>query len=198
MILRYIAAVNRLIDWLGALASALLIGLVLLMTFNVLARYAFNSSSLGLEELSWHFYSSVFLLGIPYALKHGAHVRVDLLFERFSKRTQLLIDLWGTAIFLIPSCLVIIWAGWHFTAASYQLGIQPSSASEFFSQLVSNGIGERSQDSGGLLNRWIIKGVIPLSFVFLLLAAVSLLLEKCLALKNASFSPHSGAPETKK
>mgnify|MGYP000560190622 FL=1 len=198
MILRYIAAVNRLIDWLGALASALLIGLVLLMTFNVLARYAFNSSSLGLEELSWHFYSSVFLLGIPYALKHGAHVRVDLLFERFSKRTQLLIDLWGTAIFLIPSCLVIIWAGWHFTAASYQLGIQPSSASEFFSQLVSNGIGERSQDSGGLLNRWIIKGVIPLSFVFLLLAAVSLLLEKSLALKSASFSPHSGAPEAKK
>ena len=198
MILRYIAAVNRLIDWLGALASALLIGLVLLMTFNVLARYAFNSSSLGLEELSWHFYSSVFLLGIPYALKHGAHVRVDLLFERFSKRTQLLIDLWGTAIFLIPSCLVIIWAGWHFTAAPYQLGVQPSSASEFFSQLVSNGIGERSQDSGGLLNRWIIKGVIPLSFVFLLLAAVSLLLEKCLALKSASFSSFSGAPEAKK
>lgn len=179
--LYFIAAINRLVEWLGALASALLIALVLLMTFNVLARYAFNNSSLGLEELSWHFYSSVFLLGIPYALKHGAHVRVDLLFEKLTKRNQLLIDLFGTALFLIPSCIVIIWTGWQFTAAAYQLGVQPSNVTEFFSQLVSSGIGEKSQDEGGLLNRWIIKGVIPLAFTFLLLAAISFLLEKWLA-----------------
>lgn len=184
MIFKFITAINRLIDWLGALASGLLILLVLLMTFNVLARYAFNNSSLGLEELTWHFYSSVFLLGIPYALKQGAHVRVDLLFEKLSKRNQIIIDLVGTALFLIPSCLVIIWGGWYFTAAAYELGNQPSSIMEFFNQLVSNGIGERSQDPGGLLNRWIIKGVIPLSFVFLLLAAISLFLQKWLALKN--------------
>ena len=175
--LYFIAAINRLVEWLGALASALLIALVLLMTFNVLARYAFNNSSLGLEELSWHFYSSVFLLGIPYALKHGAHVRVDLLFEKLTKRNQLLIDLFGTALFLIPSCIVIIWTGWQFTAAAYQLGVQPSNVTEFFSQLVSSGIGEKSQDEGGLLNRWIIKGVIPLAFTFLLLAAISFLLD---------------------
>lgn len=182
--LRFIAVVNRLIDWLGALAAGLLILLVLLMSYNVLARYAFNSSSIGLEELSWHFYSCVFLLGIPYALKHNGHVRVDLLFERFSTRNKLIVDLAGTALFLIPTCLVVIWAGWHFTAAAYQLGVQPSSADEFFSQLVSSGIGEKSQDPGGLLNRWIIKAIIPLTFVFLLLAAISQLIEKALALRS--------------
>lgn len=191
MILKFIAVVNRLIDWVGAVASALLILLVLLMAFNVLARYAFNNSSLGLEELTWHFYSSVFLLGIPYALKHGAHVRVDLLFEKLDKRNQIIIDLVGTAVFLIPSCLVIIGGGWYFTAAAYELGNQPDSIMAFFNQLVSSGIGEKSQDPGGLMNRWIIKGVIPLSFVFLLLAAISLFLEKYLALKNFSLSNES-------
>jgi TRAP-type mannitol/chloroaromatic compound transport system permease small subunit len=182
--LRFIAIVDRLIDWLGALAAGMLITLVLLMTYNVLARYAFNSSSIGLEELSWHFYSCTFLFGIPYALKHNAHVRVDLLFEKFSAKNKLIVDLLGTALFLIPFCIVVIWAGWQFTAAAYQLGVQPSSASEFFSQLVSGGIGEKSQDPGGLLNRWIIKAVIPLTFVFLLLAAVSQLLQKALALRS--------------
>lgn len=183
MVSHFIAAINRLIDWLGALASALLIALVLLMAFNVLARYAFNDSSIGLEELTWHFYSCVFLLGIPYALKHGSHVRVDLLFEKFNQRKQLIIDLVGTTLFLIPTCLVIIWSGFQFTAAAYELGVQPSSISDFFSQLVSSGIGEKSQDPGGLLNRWIIKGVIPVSFIFLLLAAISFLLEKWVALR---------------
>lgn len=188
MMSHFIAIVNRLIDWLGAIASALLIGLVLLMAFNVLARYAFNNSSLGLEELTWHFYSCVFLLGIPYALKHGSHVRVDLLFEKFSKRKQLIIDLVGTAVFLIPTCLVIIWSGFQFTAAAYNLGVQPGSVSEFFNQLISSGIGEKSQDPGGLLNRWIIKGVIPLSFIFLLLSGICFLLEKWVALKALSNS----------
>lgn len=181
--LSFIKVINRMINYLGAVAAIMLIGLVVLMTYNVLARYAFSNSSLGLEELSWHFYSCVFLLGIPYALKHSAHVRVDLFFERLSPQKKLLIDLVGTALFLIPSCIVVIWFGFEFTAAAYQLGIQPDSFSDFFKQLVSTGIGEKSQDPGGLLNRWIIKGVIPLSFVFLLLAAISELCEKWLALK---------------
>jgi len=168
--------------WLGNIASLLLILLVLIMAFNVGARYAFSASSIGLEELSWHLYAAIFLLGIPYALKSGSHVRVDLFYERFSPKTQAIIDLVGTLVFLIPTCAVVCWAGWHFTLSAYQLGGQPSSITDFFNQLVTNGIGEKSQDPGGLLNRWIIKGVVPLSFFFLLTAAVAFLLEKIQAL----------------
>lgn len=171
-------------DCLGALASALLILLVLIMAGNLLAGYLFNALSLGLQELSWHIYAAIFLLGIPYALKSGSHVRVDLLFENFTPKTQTIIDFVGTLIFLIPACLIVIWTGFQFTAAAYQLGAQPDSVSTFFQQLVATGIGEKSQDPGGLLNRWIIKGVIPLSFVFLLLAAVSLALQKWQALRS--------------
>lgn len=174
----FIKLVRQLISAMGAIASALLILLVILMCYNVIARYAFSASSIGLEELSWHAYAVIFLLGIPYALQSGSHVRVDLLFEKMSHRNQQRVDLVGTALFLIPTCLVIIYTGWQFTSAAYQLGTQPDSVSQFFTQLLSTGIGERSQDPGGLLNRWIIKAVIPLSFLFLLLAAVASLLEK--------------------
>ncbi len=174
----FISATKRLIGFLGAIASGLLILLVLMMCYNVIARYAFSASSIGLEELTWHAYAAIFLLGIPYALQSGSHVRMDLLFEKMSRRNQQRIDLFGTAFFLIPTCCVVIWAGWNFTLAAYQLGSQPDSIGAFFTQLVGTGIGEKSQDPGGLLNRWIIKGVIPLSFFFLLLSAISTLMEK--------------------
>jgi len=181
----FIELVRRLISAMGAIASALLILLVILMCYNVIARYAFSASSIGLEELGWHTYAVIFLLGIPYALQSGSHVRVDLLFEKMSLRNKLLVDLVGTALFLIPTCLVIIYTGWQFTSAAYHLGTQPDSVSQFFNQLLSTGIGERSQDPGGLLNRWIIKAVIPLSFLFLLLAATASLLEKWMEFRAA-------------
>jgi len=170
--------INRLMDYLGYVASAFLLLLVCCIAYNVISRYAFSASSIGLEELSWHLYASVFLLGIPFALKSGSHVRVDLLYENFNPKTQALIDLVGCTIFLIPTCFIIIWSGWNFTEAAYNLGSQPDSISSFFNQLLTTGIGEKSQDPGGLLNRWIIKAVIPFSFVFLLMASIAFFIER--------------------
>lgn len=168
----------------GSLAACMLVLLVLVISYNVIARYLFSASSLGLEELSWHLYAAIFLLGMPFALQSNAHVRVDLFYDHFTPKTKALIDLVGTVVFLIPTCLIIIWSGWHFTISAYQLGAQPDSVSNFFDQLVSTGIGEKSQDPGGLLNRWVIKGVIPLSFFFLLLSSIVLFFEKIEQFKN--------------
>lgn len=178
MLLRLEKQLNRLMDWLGALSAAMLFGLVLIMAYNVIGRYIFNASSAGLEELSWHLYAAIFLLGIPFALRTDSHVRVDLLYEKFSPRTRALIDLVGCMVFLFPFCLVVIWSGAHFVAAAYSFGPQPTGVSEFFTQLLTTGIGEKSQDPGGLLNRWIIKGVIPLAFIFLLLAGVAFFIRR--------------------
>lgn len=181
---RLINAVHRMTTWLGNIASALLIALVVIMALNILASFAFRTPSIGLDELSWHLYAAIFLLGIPYTLKAGAHVRVDIFYEHFSPKTRALVDVIGTLIFLIPTCVIICWAGWNFTLSAYQLGGQPESVAEFFDKLVSTGIGEKSQDPGGLLNRWIIKGVIPLSFLFLLAAAIAFLFEKIQVLQD--------------
>lgn len=178
MLLRLESTLAKLLLWLGNIAATLLILLVLIIAYNVIGRYAFNRTSIGLEELAWHFYAAIFLLGIPFALQTDSHVRVDLVYEKLSPRTKALIDLIGSAVFLLPFCLVVIWSGWQFTASAYNFGTQPDSLGNFFNQLITTGIGERSQDPGGLLNRWIIKGVIPFAFVFLLLATVAFFIRR--------------------
>jgi len=178
MIKKTIAIIDNIMDATGALASVLLIGLVGVIAYNVVARYAFNASSIGLEELAWHFYSALFLLGIPYALKTASHVRVDLLYERFSLRTKSFIDLLGCIFFLLPLCLVVIYSGWLFTVDAWSYGEKASGLYALLQQIITEGVGERSQDPGGLMNRWFIKGVIPFSFFLLLLATVSHLLRQ--------------------
>lgn len=173
MINKTIKTIDSIMDFTGALASAVLILLVCVIAYNVIGRYAFNASSIGLEELAWHFYSAVFLLGIPYALKTASHVRVDLLFEGFSPKKKAIVDLVGCFVFLFPLCLVVMVSGWNFTAEAWSYGERPSELYALMQQILSEGVGEKSQDPGGLLNRWFIKGVIPLSFLLLLIAGVA-------------------------
>lgn len=172
--------INRLMDGIGIIATLTLILLVLVITFNVANRYYFNIAGIGIgaEELAWHFYSTCFLLGIPYALRTSSHVRVDLIFEKLSDKNQALIDIIGSCIFLIPFCLVVMWGGWNFFVEAWGLGSRPDSIGGILKQIVTTGVGERSQDPGGLLNRWLIKGIIPLSFFLLLLASVSFIIHK--------------------
>ena len=178
--------INRLMDWIGIISATLLILLVLVIGFNVLNRYALKIEGLGVgyEELAWHFYAACFLLGIPYALRTASHVRVDLIFDNLKPKTQAIIDIVGTIIFLVPFCIVVIWSGWSFLMEAWSLGDRSSQFGGLIKQIISTGVGEKSQDPGGLLNRWIIKGVIPLSFFLLLLASVSFFLNKVNVLRD--------------
>lgn len=180
MLIKLERGINRLMDWVGVVAAVLLILLVVVITFNVSNRYILNIGNVGVgaEELAWHFYAACFLLGIPYALRSGSHVRVDLIFENLPLKTRSIIDLVGSLIFLIPLCLVTIWSGWNFTQEAWGLGSRPDELGALIKQIATVGVGEKSQDPGGLLNRWLIKGVIPLSFFLLLLAAISFFIHK--------------------
>ena len=145
-------AIAGFIQGIGWLASGLLIILVALISMNVFMRYALNDVSIGLQELEWHLFASLFLLGISYAWVHDGHVRVDVLYDRFKPKTQLLVNLLGTWLFLIPLALLIVWYGWDYTIYSFKLG-------------------EKSGDPGGLAYRWLIKAMIPLSSLLLVMAA---------------------------
>jgi TRAP-type mannitol/chloroaromatic compound transport system permease small subunit len=141
-------AIGRGISWLTTL-------LVVLICYDVAARYLFNTSSAGLVELEWHIFSFIFLLGAAYALKHDKHVRVDVFYQNFSPKKQAWVNLLGSVLFLIPFCLIIIQASLKFTYNAYA-------------------INEGSADPGGLPARFIVKGAIPVGFFLLLLQAISL------------------------
>jgi TRAP-type mannitol/chloroaromatic compound transport system permease small subunit len=140
----------------GGLAVLSVLGLLCVVFGNVIGRYALSLVSIGLQELEWHLFATAFLFGVPYAMHHDSHVRVDILYERWNDRRKAWVNLLGTLLFVWPFCVLLIFYGFDFAAAAL-------------------GMGEGSGDPGGLPHRWIIKTTIPLSFAFVLLVSLGYL-----------------------
>ena len=145
-------------------ASALML-LVLLVVYDATMRYAFSEGSTALQELEWHLFDVVIMLGIAYAQKTGAHVRVDIFYDRFSKKRKKVIDIMATLLFIVPFSILIIYIGYDFVVMSFMQH-------------------EASSDPGGLPYRWIVKSLMIIAFVLLLLQVAKNLLEDIAELRS--------------
>jgi len=170
-LLRLEGAINRFSDLLGKIAAGLLVLLLVNVFYDVVMRYLFNDVSIGMQELEWHLFAAVFMLGVPFALRIDGHVRVDLIYERLGSRAQAWIDLLATLVFLLPFTLLVAWYGVSFTREAFILG-------------------ETSGDPGGLPYRWLIKSLIPFAFLFMAISGVGLLL-KCINTLRGLYPDHS-------
>lgn len=151
----YIRFADRLSEGVGRAAAWLSTLLVLVVCYDVVTRYVFKNSSVAVQELQWHLFSLLFLLAAAWTLKHDKHVRVDVLYSRFSPRQKAIVNFAGSLLFLIPFCALVIWSSRNFVWNSYR-------------------IGETSPDPGGLPSRWILKSSIPISFALLLIQGVAM------------------------
>lgn len=161
------ACIERFTDLTGRATSWLVLVIVVLMATNVLLRYLFSYGSVWAQELEWHLLAPLILFGMSYALLHGEHVRVDVLYANFPPRKKLYVDLLSAALSMAIS-LVIIALSVKYVQQSWV-------------------IGEQSSDPGGLPYRWALKALIPLGFLFLILQSFALALgavEKLKALRR--------------
>ena len=142
---------DRLVRIVGEAMAWTALAMVLLITFNVVARYLFSYGVVGLQEMEWHLMAVGALFGMPYALNRGEDVRVDVLYGAFSPRAKRIVDAFG-ALCLGVISLLIAWLAFGFVAQSHALG-------------------ESSADPGGLPYRWILKAAIPSAFLLLGLQA---------------------------
>lgn len=145
--------IRLLIRFVGAVSAAVLGALVLLIVFDATRRYLFQSGSVALQELEWHLFDVVIMLGIAYAMHRGAHVRVDIFYDRFPERVKHLVNLVTMLLFVLPVSALVIYVSYDFVMMS-------------FSQL------ETSSDPGGLPYRYLVKSLIPLAFALLVLQAI--------------------------
>ena len=148
--------IEKITTWVGKASSWVSVFLVVIICVDVLLRYCFSNTKSWIIELEWHLFALIFLLGGAYALRKDQHVRVDVWYTKQSTRTQAWVNLFGTIIFLIPWCLVIIYTSYNYAENAWA-------------------IGESSPDPGGLPARYIIKFVITIGFCLLLLQAFSLI-----------------------
>lgn len=151
-----LARLGRTLSW-GWLA------LIAVIVVNVLMKNVFGQGRVEFEEIQWHIYSTLFMLGLSVTLAADDHVRVDLLHERLSTRSKACIELAGIVFLLLPFVAMLIWYGIPFVADAYATG-------------------ERSSAPAGLSHRWLIKGMLVAGCALLAVAALARLTRAVAAL----------------
>ncbi|MEQ1668870.1 MAG: TRAP transporter small permease subunit, partial [Sulfuriferula sp.] len=114
--------IDALNEWVGRSVKWLVLLVTLISTVNALVRYVFGTSSNAGLEIQWYLFGALFLLAAGYALKHNAHVRIDFIYGRLSKRGQAAIDVFGVLLFLLPFTVLIIWFSWPMFMLAWQSG----------------------------------------------------------------------------
>ena len=170
MLLRLEKVFDRFADVMGWIAGALNLLMLVNVFYDAIMRYFFSTGSIALQEMEWHLFSIVFLFGIAYGLKEEGHVRVDVLYDRFSPRWKAVVNIGGTLLFLLPLSVLIIEGSVWYVHEAYSSG-------------------EISGDPGGLPHRWLIKLVIPASFVFLVVSATGYVLRNLRILRGEAEPP---------
>lgn len=151
------AKIEAVLGAIGSAISWLWLILVLIIVANVSMRYLLGVNYIWLEEVQWHIYAVGFMIGIGYAILHDAHVRVDVIASTLKPKTRGIIEFFGIIFLVAPLIYLMISYAIPFVEASWNRN-------------------ESSSAPGGLTNRWAIKSVIVIAFVYMGFAAFARLL----------------------
>jgi TRAP-type mannitol/chloroaromatic compound transport system permease small subunit len=160
----WVRAIDRLVVGVGNATTWNALAILVLVATNVVLRYLFSIGSVWSQELEWHLLTPLIMFGISYALLHGEHVRVDVLYAGFSERSKARVD-FVSALLSITICVIFIWLSFKYVQQSYV-------------------IDERSSDPGGLTHRWLLKALIPAGFALLLVQSAAVAARTFLRLRT--------------
>ncbi len=176
---RLATLIDRTNDWVGRFLAWLTLGMVLVTFAVVLLRYVFGLGWTVVQESVVYMHAIVFLACAGYTLAHNGHVRCDIFYGAASPRTKAVIDLIGTFLFLIPTCVLVLWVSWPYVSASWAI------------------LEESQEGRMGIPAVYLLKTLIIVFAALLLLQALSLVLQSALFLAGATPSRGSvdGEPE---
>lgn len=158
--------IDTFIDVVGRITAWSSLALAAVMGGNVILRYVFHTGSVWSQELEWHLMAPICLFGMSYALRHGEHVRVDVLFAGFSQRAKDFVELVSSLI-LMAICLIVIWLSLSYVMQSWS-------------------IGEGSANPGGIPARYILKSIIPVGFALMFVQGLGQAIRYCLAWRRGA------------
>ena len=150
--------IDQLSEWIGRWVAWLVLAAVLISAANAVSRKAFDLSSNAFLEIQWYLFAAVFLLASGYTMLRQEHVKIDVISGRFSKRTQIWIDIFGICVFLFPFIYMIIKLAMPLVVNAYVTG-------------------EMSSNAGGLI-RWPVFALLPTGLFLLGLQGISELIKR--------------------
>jgi TRAP-type mannitol/chloroaromatic compound transport system permease small subunit len=162
--------IDRANEVIGKTMAWLILVAVLVSATNAVIRKVFSVSSNSWLELQWYLFGAAFLLASAYTLKQNEHIRIDIIYGMFSRRTQHWIDLFGHVVFLMPFTLLMLYYFVPYVAQSYANG-------------------EVSTNSGGL-TIWPAKALLLIGFLLLALQGVSEIIKKIAVMRGIIDDPN--------
>ena len=162
---KVIGVIDRFTNWIGVAVSWLLVPMILGVTYEVAARYMFNAPTIWAFDLTYMLYGAVFMLGASYTLMKGAHIRTDMLWEKYSDRKKGWVDLLAYVLFFFPGLLMIFLTSVDDAWYSFQ-------------------IGERSEQTAWRPIIYPFKAVVPVTALLLLIQGVSEFLKSVYAIRT--------------
>jgi TRAP-type mannitol/chloroaromatic compound transport system permease small subunit len=167
-------ALSRLIDGINEVIGRYIAWAIFLAVIvsagNAVMRKAFSMSSNAWLELQWYLFGAAFMLAAAYTLKQNEHIRIDIVYGLFSRRTQHWIDLFGHVFFLMPFVLLMVYYFIPYVSLSYR-------------------IGEMSTNAGGLI-LWPAKALLLVGFVQLLFQGISEIIKKIAIMRGIIDDPN--------
>jgi TRAP-type mannitol/chloroaromatic compound transport system permease small subunit len=152
--IRLVRIIDKFTDTTGTWVAWLNVPLMLVVAYEVFARYLFNAPTIWSFDVTYMLYGTIFMLGSAYALHKGAHIRTDFFFEKWSIRTKGMIDSIAFIVFFFPSIFVFFLVSWQEGWYAMQ-------------------IGETSEQTPWRPILWPFKLVVPLTCVLLLIQGIS-------------------------
>lgn len=165
-------------EWTGR-AVAWLTLLMVITTFTVVVlRYGFDLGSIAMQESIIYLHALNFMLGAAFTLKHDAHVRVDIFYQKMGPRGQAWVDLLGTLVLLLPVCGFIFWSSWDYVAAAWA-------------------VRETSGEASGLPFVYLLKSILLLMPCLLMVQGAVIIMTSALILQGKQVVPeqHDGVRE---
>ena len=161
--LRAAETLDRINGLLGPVVSWLALAMVLVTFLVVVLRYAFDIGSIALQESVTYMHATLFMLGAAYTLQQQGHVRVDIFYQRFSRRGRAWVDLLGTLVLLVPICLFVLASSWGYVTESWA-------------------VHEGSREAGGLPDVYLLKTLLIVMPILVLIQGLVWLLRNGLFL----------------
>jgi TRAP-type mannitol/chloroaromatic compound transport system permease small subunit len=163
------SVIDKLSYWVGRTVMWLVLLMVLISAGNAIIRKLFNASSNAYLEAQWYLFAAVFLLGASYTMLQQGHVKIDVIISRFSRPTQVKIEIFGIIFFLFPLVYFVITEIFPILTQAYNSR-------------------EMSENAGGLI-RWPVYALVPIGFLLLGLQGISELIKRIGFLKGVCLDP---------
>ena len=117
---RLARALDAVCRFCGMAVAWLIVPMVLSLVWEVVARYVFNAPTVWAYDMTFMLYGTFFMVGSAWTLQRGGHIRTDVYYMKWSRRTQARVDLACYLVLFFPAMVVFAWLGWEYFWKSFQ------------------------------------------------------------------------------